>query len=509
MKRPALWILLGLLAVALVGLPVFEGWMRSKSGSARAEPRTEQVRWFAAASLSRVAEQFSRYHPTEQVPGVQIEQQLSAGSSSQLAQQLIASDETGVFLSADRAWVDALVEAKRVDGEPVLLARNRLVWIAPRDFGFRTYVNDADFFRQLNNPAVTVALADDAVPAGRYAKAWLESRGQWNDSIRMARMGDVTSVLGIVSSGAALLGCVYASDVTEDARVDVVYAVDPAATPGIEAWGAVLSGSDAAQRAALDFCVSPVGQALFEQAGFAPAHPAAAELPALDDAAASGSVGAAGGSLLNSLRTLATTLRIALVGVGLVALPAIGVGLFLARRRGALRTAVAALAQIPLVLPPIAVGLILLQVLPTRWLLTPWAASIAAGVMAFPLIVHSAASAFEGVDPRLECMGASLGLGRFAVLRQVTLPLASHGLVAALLLGFGRAVGEFGATMLVAGNVLGETRTLALSIWQHATAGEFERAQWPLALSIAVGLASVWMAQRLQSKAHRAEAAPA
>jgi molybdate transport system substrate-binding protein len=254
-KRRALWILLGLLAVALVGLPVFEGWMRSKSGSARAEPRTEQVRWFAAASLSRVAEQFSRYHPTEQVPGVQIGQQLSAGSSSQLAQQLIASDETGVFLSADRAWVDALVEAKRVDGEPVLLARNRLVWIAPRDFGFRTYVNDADFFRQLNNPAVTVALADDAVPAGRYAKAWLESRGQWNDSIRMARMGDVTSVLGIVSSGAALLGCVYASDVTEDARVDVVYAV--AGRRGVRGG----SGSDARHRSlgrgALRFGRSP------------------------------------------------------------------------------------------------------------------------------------------------------------------------------------------------------------------------------------------------------------
>lgn len=358
---------------------------------------------------------------------------------------------------------------------------------------------------------MTLVLADDSVPAGRYAREWLELNDRWVEPSRRARrMGDVTSVLNAVSNGAADLGCVYASDVAgklffDGAGVEVVYEVAPAATPGIEAWGAILSGSLEHHRDILQFCVSPLGQALFERAGFEPAHPVAVGLPAPDDEQGWRALQETGGdstsaALLIVAWTLATTLRIAVVGVLMVALPAIAVGLFLARRRGPLPTAVAALAQVPLVLPPIAVGLILLQALPKDWLLTPLAASIAAGVMAFPLIAVTSASAFEAVDPRLEAMGASLGLGPFGVWRRITLPLANRGLAAALLLGFGRAVGEFGATMLVAGNVPGETQTLALAIWQHATAGEFEQARWPLALSAAVGLLSVSLAQLMQNR---------
>ena len=513
MKRRALWILAVVVALSLVGRSVVQHVMRG-SIERNASPSVMEFRWHVAASLAEVSGDLADFTPFELPTPYSVRHRRSIGSTSQLAQQLLASDAPGIFLSADRAWIDALTDAGRVDGEPLLLARNRLVWITPKGLGFRRYQDDADFFRLLENPAITLVLADDAVPAGRYAREWLDLNDRWVEPSRRARrMGDVTSVLNAVSNGAADLGCVYASDVNgelflDGAGVEVVYEVDPAATPGIESWGAVLSGSLEHHRDALEFCVSPLGQALFQRAGFVPAHPVAEDLPAADDEQGWRALQKSGGdrtgaALLQAAWTLATTLRIAVVGVLMVALPAIAVGLFLARRRGPLRTAIAALAQVPLVLPPIAVGLILLQALPKDWLLTPLAASIAAGVMAFPLIVHTSASAFDAVDPRLESMGASLGLSPFAVWRRITLPLASHGLAAALLLGFGRAVGEFGATMLVAGNVPGETQTLALAIWQHATAGEFSEARWPLALSAAVGLLSVSLAQLMQNRSRR------
>jgi molybdate transport system permease protein len=512
-KRRALWLLLGVLVFALMGRSGVQHWIRATlSGDTRAS--VAEYRWHAAASLGGVWRDLTDFYPFAASRAFSVRHKGSFGSTSQLAQQLLASDAPGIFLSADRSWIDALIEADRVAGEPLLLARNRLVWITPEGPGFRKYQNDADFFRLLENPAMTLVLADDSVPVGRYAREWLDLNDRWVEPSRRARrMGDVTSVLNAVSSGAADLGCVYASDVVgqrflDGADVEVVYEVDPAATPGIESWGVVLSGSLEHHRDALEFCVSPLGQALFERAGFVPAHPVAENLPAADDEQGWRALKRSGGdspsaALLEAAWTLATTLRIAVVGVLLVALPAIAIGLSLARRRGPWRTAIAALAQVPLVLPPIAVGLILLQALPKDWLLTPLAASIAAGVMAFPLIVHTSASAFDAVDPRLESMGASLGLSPFAVLRTITLPLASHGLAAALLLGFGRAVGEFGATMLVAGNVPGETQTLALAIWQHATAGEFEQARWPLALSAFVGLLSVALAQLMQNRSRR------
>lgn len=510
MKRRALWTLAVVVTLALVSRSVVQHVMRG-SIQRNANPSVTEFRWHVAASLGRVHRDLRDFYPFEVSRPYSVRHKSSLGSTSQLAQQLLASDAPGIFLSADRSWIDALIEAGRVEGDPLLLARNRLVWITPAGLGFRKYQDDADFFRLLENPAMTLVLADDSVPAGRYAREWLDLNDRWVEPSRRARrMGDVTSVLNAVSNGAADLGCVYASDVAgklflEGSGVEVVYGVDPAATPGIESWGAVLSGSLEHHRDALEFCVSPLGQALFERAGFVPAHPVAEGLPAADDEQGWIALRQTGGNstwapLLNAASTLGTTLRIAVVGVLLVALPAIAVGLFMARRRGPLRTAIAALAQVPLVLPPIAVGLILLQALPKEWLLTPMAASIAAGVMAFPLIVVTSASAFEAVDPRLEAMGASLGLGPFSVLRTITLPLASPGLAAALLLGFGRAVGEFGATMLVAGNLPGETQTLALAIWQHATAGEFEQARWPLALSAAVGLLSVSLAQLMQSR---------
>ncbi len=192
------------------------------------------------------------------------------------------------------------------------------------------------------------------------------------------------------------------------------------------------------------------------------------------------------------LEPLLISIKVALCATALVGGPGVGIGWLLARKEFWGRTLVDGLVQLPLVLPAVAVGYGLLWVLGNAgWGLAPsllftWkGAVLAASVMSLPLVVRMAKLAFDGVDPRLEHMALSLGFTKAQVLFRVTLPLAKRGLAAALVLGFGRALGEFGATIIVAGMVPGETGTLALAIFEDIQLGHSESA---FAL---VGVASV------------------
>ena len=111
--------------------------------------------------------------------------------------------------------------------------------------------------------------------------------------------------------------------------------------------------------------------------------------------------------------------------------------------------------------------------------------------MALPLVVRMAKLAFDGVDPRLESMGRSLGFTPWQVIWRVTLPLARRGIGAALILGFGRALGEFGATIIVAGMVPGETGTLALAIFENIQLGHSDQAFALVAVASAVSFLAV------------------
>ncbi len=208
-------------------------------------------------------------------------------------------------------------------------------------------------------------------------------------------------------------------------------------------------------------------------------------------------------------------LRVSLLVAGVATLavlpPGVLCGLLLARRSFPGKALVETATALPLVLPPTAVGYVLLRLLARDGPLGPRAlgvdldllltwkgAALAAAVMALPLVVRSARTAFEEVDPRLEGMAATLGLGRLATLWGVTLPLARRGLVAAAVLGFGRALGEFGATVIVAGNIPGRTQTLALGIWGDLQAGRDRAATEMLAISVVLAFATVFAVERLQ-----------
>ena len=128
---------------------------------------------------------------------------------------------------------------------------------------------------------------------------------------------------------------------------------------------------------------------------------------------------------------------------------------------------------------------------------------LAAATMALPIFVRTARVAFEGTDPRLEMMARTLGHDPVATFFRYTLPLASRGLAAATILGFTRAVGEFGATVILAGNIPGRTQTLATAIYSAEQAGNDREAYVLLGLALIVGFVAILTSEQLSRQRPR------
>jgi len=187
-----------------------------------------------------------------------------------------------------------------------------------------------------------------------------------------------------------------------------------------------------------------------------------------------------------NLSALALSLRVAVVATLLNAAIGIPLAYVLARRRFRGRGLLDLLVTLPLVLPPTVTGYYLIVLLGRRgWLggpiygLTGWsitftwyAAVIAATIMALPLLVRTARAAIESVDRDLEKAAFTLGRSEWRTALEVTLPLARNGILAGLVLAFARALGEFGATLMLAGNIPGRTTTVPLAIYTSVQTGE-------------------------------------
>jgi molybdate transport system permease protein len=200
-----------------------------------------------------------------------------------------------------------------------------------------------------------------------------------------------------------------------------------------------------------------------------------------------------------SLNAIRLSIQVAVLATALNALVGIPLAYVLAKRRFWGRTALDLLVTLPLVLPPTVTGYYLIILLGRRgWLgaplyeLTGWtvaftwyAAVIAATVMALPLLVRTARAAIESVDPDLERAAFTLGRPEWRTALEVTLPLARNGILAGLVLAFARALGEFGASLMLAGNIPGKTTTVPLAIYSAVQTGETqEAATLVLALTI-------------------------
>lgn len=205
---------------------------------------------------------------------------------------------------------------------------------------------------------------------------------------------------------------------------------------------------------------------------------------------------------------LASTLLILPFGIALAWL--------FARKDWPLKSVVETLVLLPLVMPPVSTGLILLKIFGRRSSVGQWlyergveivfnwkGVLIAMAVMSFPLLVRSVRTSFSEVNPRFEQIAATLGASSLRIFFVITIPLAYKGIIAGALLAFSRALGEFGATILLAGNIPGKTQTLSLAIYNFVQLGKDSEAYTLLGITVALAFLFVWSSEWLLRSAKK------
>jgi molybdate transport system permease protein len=206
---------------------------------------------------------------------------------------------------------------------------------------------------------------------------------------------------------------------------------------------------------------------------------------------------------------LASTLLILPFGIALAWL--------FARKEWPLKSALETIVLLPLVMPPVSTGLILLKIFGRRSPVGQWlyergveivfnwkGVLIAMAVMSFPLLVRSVRTSFSEVNPRFEQIAATLGASSLRIFFVITIPLAYKGIIAGALLAFSRALGEFGATILLAGNIPGKTQTLSLAIYSFVQLGKDSEAYTLLGITVALAFLFVWCSEWLLRSAKKA-----
>lgn len=487
-----------LAAALLLLVPLF--------GCDRSRPNAPSVRVFAAASLTSLLDAVTPAF--EAKTGIRVER--SVGPTSGLAKQIQAGAPCDVFIAADEDWMNALAVTGAIDDASRRpLCGNRLVLIVPAaDAEADPQARGGDGLPAILRNVRRFAVADpEHVPAGRYAQQALE-RGQAWSAIqqRVLRAADARAALKLVQSREADAGIVYASDAIDAPDVRVVHTFPESAHDPIRYPIAICRGARPAAVRFVEFLTDPAAAAILIRAGFTPASASqpAASRPAADSPsdwpAVWLSLLVAGGATLVSLG------------------PGIAVAWLLARRRFPGRLLLDVLVHLPLVLPPVAVGFLLLAVfgvngpvgaflnetLGLRLAFTWYGAVLAAAVMGFPLLVRAARLAIELVDRRLEQSAAALGARPLKVFLTITLPLALPGVLTGMLLAFARSLGEFGATLYFCGNIAGQTRTLPIAIYAHGQAPGGELLAWRLVLvSLTLSLAALAFSDLLARRMSR------
>jgi molybdate transport system permease protein len=221
-----------------------------------------------------------------------------------------------------------------------------------------------------------------------------------------------------------------------------------------------------------------------------------------------------------SLETWQITLFSLAVGFAstLVILPfGLALAWLFARKEWPLKSVVETIVLLPLVIPPVSTGLILLKIFGRRSPIGEWlydrgieivfnwkGVLIAMAVMSFPLLVRSVRTSFSEVNPRLEQIAATLGASGWRIFFVITIPLAYKGIIAGALLAFSRALGEFGATILLAGNIPGRTQTLSLAIFNFVQTGKDREAYVLLGITVIFAFTFVWCSEWLLRPGRRA-----
>jgi molybdate transport system permease protein len=211
------------------------------------------------------------------------------------------------------------------------------------------------------------------------------------------------------------------------------------------------------------------------------------------------------------------SLSVGLVSTLLILPFGVALAYLFARNQWPLKSILETIVLLPLVMPPVSTGLILLKIFGRRSPLGQWlyergieivfnwkGVLIAMSVMSFPLLVRSVRTSFAEVNPRLEQIAATLGASPLRIFFVITIPLAYKGIVAGALLAFSRALGEFGATILLAGNIPGQTQTLSLAIYNYVQLGKDSAAYTLLGITVALAFLFVWCSEWLLRREKKA-----
>jgi molybdate transport system permease protein len=423
-------------------------------------------------------------------------------ATSRLAPQILRGAPADVFISADDEWIRWLEERGGVDGASIRpVATNQLVFVVPngssdppRD---ARSIGDAGFAR--------IALAGENVPAGRYARAALESAGVWTTLVpTVIRGGSVRGTLEWVARAEADGGVVYRTDALTESRVSLAFAFEGEGFPAPEYTGAVTSRTEQPETAEafLAFMSGTEAATLLAASGFGPAGPPATQRSTpLSDS----SLARASSVSVNPWSAVRLSLIVALSAVLLGLVPAVATGWILARRDFFGKSFVSMIVMTPLVVPPVVTGFLLLSVLGRESALggvlsamglpipfTLLGATLAALVVGFPLYVMAIRAVFDTVDRRFEEVSWTLGVPKARTFRRISLPLALPGIAAGAVLAFARSLGEFGATVVLAGNMEGETRTIALAVYSLLESPTGRGATWLLVIaSVILSLAAL------------------
>lgn len=438
------------------------------------------------------------------------EVELIFSSSSHLARQVQAGAPADLVVVADRQWLDQLVlSGLAVGSTRVGVATNGLVVGVPAAGVTRpTSLDD------LSDHA-TLAVARPEVPVGTLARQALTQAGA------LARLEptfvqttSATATVALVASGEVDAGLMYRSDALGEPRVHLAFEVPDSRALPYEAALTPTGRTNPAAREVLANLQSPAVQARLGRSGLGP--------PDADSPPAGPTTVPLADPHLDLWGPVWRSLWMAVLAVLLITPPALAAGTWLARSRLPGKWLVSTVLLLPLVLPPVVTGYGLLALFGRNGWLAPvlnplgldlafsrWAAVVAAAVVGFPLLILMVRGAIEAVDPRYEQISRTLGRGRWSTWVRVTLPLALPGLAAGWVLAFARALGEFGATAIFAGDRPTETRTLALAVYAlYEQPGGAASAAWLAGISVVLCLAALvgyerlnaWQRRRVQDR---------
>ena len=432
----------------------------------------------AAASLADVLPQVAVQW--EENGGAPI--RFSFDATSRLAPQILQGAPADLFFSADENWMDWVAEEGGIRRETrTTLLGNEMVVVVPTSSAFLPKGPEGLVGPELHR----LALAGENVPAGRYGKAALDSSRVWERVAgRVVRAGNVRGALEWVALGEVEAALVYRTDALAEPRVRVAFTFPFGSHTPITYPAAVTRDAPHPQAAEafLAFCRSDEAREIFLAHGFmTPAAPPPRGTPSET------------APLPNPWSAVRLSFWVALAATLAGFFPALWLGWILARKEFFGKSMVATLALVPLVLPPVVTGFLLLSLLGTQGLLGGWlariglpipftilGATVAAVAVGFPLYVVSVRNAFQTVDPSYEEVSWTLGRRPRPTFLRITFPLALPGIAAGAVLAFARALGEFGATLVLAGNVEGSTRTIALAVYTLLESPQGRDAIWVL-----------------------------